>query len=40
MASGNVESSVRVEENRDHEKAVDREKVYVENHVNLIANTS
>ena len=27
MAAGNVESSVRVEENRDHDKAVDREKV-------------
>nr|CAG4636644.1 EOG090X0HU3 [Eubosmina coregoni]SVE70162.1 EOG090X0HU3 [Eubosmina coregoni] len=26
MAAGNVESSVRVEENRDHDKAVDREK--------------
>ena len=33
MATGNVESSVRMEENRDHEKAVDREKVNVQNTV-------
>lgn len=37
MASGTVESAVavRVEENRDNEKSVDREKVYLFSHQSL-----